>query len=79
MVIIKILYLNLVTILTAMGGTMYILTPESKSPSDVAICRNGNSKLVPAVLRGCGLPYSYKVRPNPFFVPPLCVQKKKKK
>lgn len=35
MVIIKILYLNLVTILTAMGGTMYILTPESKSPSDV--------------------------------------------
>lgn len=30
MVIIKIPYLNLVTILTA----MYILTPESKSPSD---------------------------------------------
>lgn len=35
MVIIKIPYLNLVTILTAMGGTMYILTPKSKSPSDV--------------------------------------------
>lgn len=37
MVIVKVpqWYLNLVTILTAMGGTMYILTPESKSPSDV--------------------------------------------
>lgn len=34
MVIIKVPF-NLVTILTAMGGTMYILTPESKSPSDV--------------------------------------------
>lgn len=58
MVIIKVpqWYLNLVTILTAMGGTMYILTPESKSPSDVAICRNGNSKLVPAVLRLRGPP-----------------------